>query len=53
MKVATVHPGGLASLKIEDRTDPEAGPGQVLVKVKASSLNFHDFAVAATCGCMQ
>lgn len=47
MKVATVHPGGLGSIKIEDRPDPVAGPGQILVKVKASSLNFHDFAVVS------
>ena len=47
MKVATVNPGGLASLKMEDRTDPVAGPGQILVRVKARSLNFHDFAVAS------
>lgn len=47
MKVATVQPGGLSKLTIEERPDPEVGPGQVLVRVKASSLNFHDFAVAS------
>lgn len=48
MKVAAVQkPGGLDKIVIEERTDPVAGPGQILVKVKASSLNFHDFAVAA------
>ncbi|MFN3239125.1 MAG: zinc-dependent alcohol dehydrogenase family protein [Pseudomonadales bacterium] len=47
MKVATVHPGGLGNVQIEDRAEPEAGPGQILVKVKASSLNFHDFAVVS------
>ncbi len=46
MKVASVRkPGGLENLKIEDRPDPTAGPGQILVRVKASSLNYHDFAV--------
>lgn len=47
MKVATVHPGGLGNIKIEERPDPVAGPGQLLVKVAASSLNFHDFAVVS------
>jgi NADPH:quinone reductase-like Zn-dependent oxidoreductase len=47
MKVATVHPGGLGNVQIEDRAEPEAGPGEILVKVKASSLNFHDFAVVS------
>jgi NADPH:quinone reductase-like Zn-dependent oxidoreductase len=48
MKIAAVKaPGGLDRIAIEDRPDPVAGPGQVLVRVRASSLNFHDFAVAA------
>jgi NADPH:quinone reductase-like Zn-dependent oxidoreductase len=48
MKVAALKaPGGLDKLVIENRPDPVAGPGQVLVRVRASSLNFHDFAVVA------
>lgn len=48
MKVAAVKaPGGLDKIVIETRPDPVAGPGQVLVRVRASSLNFHDFAVVA------
>ena len=48
MKVAAVRaPGGLDKLVIETRPEPVAGPGQILVRVKASSLNFHDFAVVA------
>ena len=48
MKVAAVKsPGGLDKLVIETRPDPVAGPGQILVRVRASSLNFHDFAVVA------
>lgn len=47
MKVAAVRkPGGLENLVIEDRPDPQPGPGQILVQVKASSLNYHDFIVA-------
>jgi len=47
MKVAAVKkPGGLDKLVIEERPDPTPGPGQVLVRVRASSLNYHDFIVA-------
>jgi NADPH:quinone reductase-like Zn-dependent oxidoreductase len=47
MKVAAVKPGGLEKIEIQDRADPVAGPGELLVRVRASSLNFHDFAVVA------
>ena len=48
MKVAAVKaPGGLDKIVIAERPDPVAGPGQVLVRVRASSLNFHDFAVVS------
>lgn len=40
-------PGGLANLAIEDLADPGSpGPGQIRVRVHATSLNFHDLAVA-------
>lgn len=46
MKVAAVRsPGGLDNLVVETRRDPSPGPGQVLVRVQASSLNYHDYAV--------
>jgi len=32
-------------LVIEERADPVPGPGEILVRVHASSLNFHDFFV--------
>ncbi len=48
MKVAVVRkPGGLDNIAIEERADPTPGPGEVLVRVRATSLNFHDFAVVA------
>jgi len=48
MKVAAIRaPAGLDNIVIEERPDPVAGPGQILVRVRASSLNFHDFAVVA------
>lgn len=52
MKVAAVKsPGGLDNIVIEDRPDPVPQAGEILVRVKASSLNFHDFAVVS--GMMQ
>ena len=46
MKVAAVKkPGGLGNLVIEDRADPKPKAGEVLVRVRASSLNYHDFIV--------
>lgn len=48
MKVAAVaKPGGLKNLGTADRPDPKPGPGEILVRVRASSLNFHDFAVVS------
>jgi NADPH:quinone reductase-like Zn-dependent oxidoreductase len=48
MKVAALKsPGGLDKLVIEERPDPVAKAGEILVRVRASSLNFHDFAVVA------
>lgn len=46
MKVAAVKsPAGLENIAIETRPDPVAQPGELLVRVHASSLNFHDYAV--------
>jgi len=46
MKVAAVKkPGGPGNLVIEERPDPKPGPGEILVRVRASSLNYHDFVV--------
>ena len=48
MKVAALKaPGGLDKIVVEERAKPVAGPGEILVRVHASSLNFHDFAVVA------
>lgn len=48
MKVATLkQPGGLENIVIEERDDPTPAPGEILVRVKATSLNFHDFAVVS------
>lgn len=48
MKVAAVKaPGGLDKIVIEERPDPVAKAGEILVRVHASSLNYHDFAVVS------
>lgn len=48
MKVAVVKaPAGLNNLLIETRSQPAVQAGQLLVKVHASSLNYHDFAVVS------
>ena len=48
MKIAAIkQPGGLDNIVIEERDEPTPGVGEILVRVKASSLNFHDFAVAS------
>lgn len=33
---------GIENVKLADRPDPRPGPGQVLVKVKAASINYRD-----------
>src|ERR1700690_3413353 len=35
-------PGGLQELPLVDEDRPEPGPGQLLVRIRASSLNSHD-----------
>mgnify|MGYP001828595709 CR=1 FL=1 len=48
MKVAAIKsPGGLDKIVIEERPEPTPGPGDILVRVQATSLNFHDFAVVS------
>ena len=47
MKAATLKkPGGLDNIVTVDRDQPEAAPGEILVKVGANSLNYHDYVVA-------
>ncbi|MFE8070463.1 NAD(P)-dependent alcohol dehydrogenase [Marinobacteraceae bacterium S3BR75-40.1] len=47
MKVVTLKsPGGLDQLEINEREAPgEPGPGEIRVRLQASSLNYHDYGV--------
>lgn len=47
MKALVIRSGfGLENLALEERPDPAPGPGQVLVRVRAASLNFRDLLLA-------
>lgn len=39
-------PSSIDTLRVAERDMPVAGPGEVLMRVRASSLNFHDYLVA-------
>jgi len=44
-KIKTVRlraPGGLENLKLVEEDHPKPRPGELLVRIRASSLNFHD-----------
>ena len=38
---------GIDNLKLADRPVPKAGPGQVVIRMKAASLNFRDLATVS------
>lgn len=42
MKAAVIERPGLDNLKIEELPTPESGPGEVLVRLRAASLNYRD-----------
>ena len=44
--VISAH-GGPEVLRVEERPDPEAGPGQVLIEVRAAGINFADLMARA------
>ena len=46
--IELTKPGGLDQLRVAERPDPgQPGPGEIRVRVHASSLNFHDYLVVA------
>jgi NADPH:quinone reductase-like Zn-dependent oxidoreductase len=44
------YPWGTANLKMVERPDPTPGPGQVVVRMRAISLNYRDVIIAAQGG---
>jgi len=47
-QLSVAAPGGLDRLSLHDVPDPgDPGPGQVRVRVRASSLNYHDYLVVS------
>jgi NADPH:quinone reductase-like Zn-dependent oxidoreductase len=42
MRAAVLSKAGLAHLSVVDLPDPEPGPGEVLVRVRAATLNYRD-----------
>jgi NADPH:quinone reductase-like Zn-dependent oxidoreductase len=42
MKAMVMEAVGIENLRLKDLPDPEPGPGQVLVRLRAASLNFRD-----------
>lgn len=49
MRQITIEaPGGLDRLRLSDVAEPPApGPGEIRVRIRASSLNYHDYLVAS------
>jgi NADPH:quinone reductase-like Zn-dependent oxidoreductase len=48
VKVIEIHnPATLDSLTLAERTPGEPGPGEIVVRVQANSLNYHDYAVVS------
>lgn len=44
--IRTQHPASLDTLTYTDIADaPDPGPGEIMVRLRASSLNYHDYAV--------
>jgi NADPH:quinone reductase-like Zn-dependent oxidoreductase len=46
MRVWSLSAPGLDHLKPEERPEPKPGPGEVLVRLKAASLNYRDLMIA-------
>lgn len=43
-----VSNGGIDALALNERPSPEAGPGEVLVRVRANSINYRDLMIVKT-----
>jgi len=42
MRAAVLSAAGLDNLSVVELPDPEPGPGEVLVRVRAATLNYRD-----------
>ena len=43
MKALLSHaPGGPGTLRLDDLPDPEPGPGELLIRVRAAAINYPD-----------
>lgn len=48
MKVIEIrNPASLKSLTLTEHSEPQPGPGEICVRIRACSLNFHDYAAVA------
>ena len=45
-QIQLTKPGGLSNLQLVDVEEPRVAAGEILIKVSASSLNYHDLLVA-------
>ncbi|HMM13767.1 MAG TPA: NAD(P)-dependent alcohol dehydrogenase [Parvibaculum sp.] len=50
MRAMVLHDNGIESLKLETREVPKAGPGEIVVRLKAGSLNYRDLAMVQGLG---
>ena len=46
MKAVEIQKWGLENLNVAERANPEPGPGEVLIRVRACSLNYRDLLMA-------
>lgn len=46
MRVYELRDQGLENLTLTERTEPRPGPGQILVRIRAASLNYRDLLIA-------
>src|SRR5258707_145286 len=49
MKAVVLHrPGGLERLELVEAREPDApGPGEIKVRLRASSINYHDYLIVS------
>ena len=53
MKVYEITGAGIDSLKLTERATPRPGPGQALIRVHATSLNYRDLVTAKNAAALQ